>query len=162
LDYVVNVESGTVTLSNLVVTGVNAVGGGIFNESTLTLNNVNVQDNVGFGEAGGILNVDKLTMNGGVVSGNEATEGTPGGGMTNEGDAILKGVTFTHNSATAVGGGIFNEGDLQLTGSTALHNNSAVDGGGGIFECNGDPLSIGPDVVITANSPDNTEHANCV
>jgi predicted outer membrane repeat protein len=162
-DFVVDVDPGkTVTLSNLVITGVNAISGGIFNDGILTVDNVNVQDNVGFGDGAGISNEGELTMNGGVVSGNQATDNTSGGGILNDGEAVLNGVTFTHNSATADGGAIFNAGLLKLTGASAIHNNSAADDGGGIFECNGDPLSIGPKVSITANTPDDVVHGSCV
>jgi hypothetical protein len=160
-DFTVNVGPKTITFENLVITGVNPVGGGIDNDGHLTLDNVNVQSNVGSCCGTGIVNDEVLTMNGGVVSGNVANLDTPGGGFANYGDATLNGVTFTHNSTDEVGGAIYNDGHLKIIGITPIHDNSATETGGGIFECNGESLSIGSGVSDTANTPNDEVHGTC-
>jgi predicted outer membrane repeat protein len=162
--FVLGIPPGkTVTISNLVISGLNQVGGGIDNDGALTLDDVSVVNNTGSCCGSGIANFDKLLMNGGSVTGNTATEDADGGGIANFDSATLNGVTFTHNSATGStgeGGAIYNDGSLHLTGSTAIHNNSATLTGGGVEECPTATLTTTSGVSITDNTPNDVNHTD--
>ena len=109
-----------------------AFGGGIYN-----LNGVlSVDDSVLSGNSapvgGGIFNQGTLTVTGCTLSGNSATDPTRGGGaIANDANrtATVTGSTLTGNSAVNHGGGIDTEGTLTLSNST-LSGNSASYGGG--------------------------------
>ena len=80
-----------------------------------------------------------LTVNGGVLSGNTATNsGGGGGGIRNDGAATLSGVTLNDNHANGggSGGGAANNALMTLTGVT-LSNNSAGGSGEGAHQRSG-------------------------
>jgi hypothetical protein len=128
--------SGSVLSGNF-AGGDGGLGGGIFNDGTLTLSASNVTGNsaeVG----GGIYNATfsngpfaSLTVSSGsTVSGNSAEYG--GGIYNSEGALTVSGSTVSGNSATYEGGGIFNrEGALTVSGSTVSGNSAEY--GGGIY-----------------------------
>ena len=102
------VGGGDVDVSDLTVTGGAAAnGGGILNEGqgTLTLTRVRATRN--------IADLD-------------------GGGLANQGDAVLVDSTFDRNSAGSDGGGICSRGDLDGDGST-VNDNAANRHGGGLL-----------------------------
>ena len=122
----------TLTISGLTIErGSSALGGGIANVGTLTLNNCRVTSNNTsiFGNivGGGIANLGTLTLNNTVVGFNGATSG---GGIYNIGTLTLNGSTVVTNSAfasfpsAATGGGIYNAGSgtLKLNNSTIENN----------------------------------------
>ena len=145
-------DDGTVTLTNVTVsgnsvtgTGPDASGGGIYNGfGTLTLRDVTVSGNSVTGGAsgsggGGIFNYQgTVTLTSATVSGNSATgeekwEYATGGGIYNVGGTLtLTDSTVSGNSVMAAsyatGGGIRNDNDgaVTLTGST-VSDNSATD-----------------------------------
>ncbi len=112
-------------ISNLTVTGGNAansIGGGIFSDGTLTLNNS-------------------------TVSGNSAIEYGAGGGITIiGGTAVISNSTVTGNSAL-FGGGIFEEGSSTEIVNTIIAGNTAVNG----FDVYGSFNSQGYNLIGSSN-----------
>jgi hypothetical protein len=115
------IEGGTLS------TNVSLVGGGLFNFSMATLTDTIVTGNLANLSGGGIRNYDLATIDitRGILSDNEADDG---GGIFNEGSAVLTDVTLRTNFALS-GGGIVNQGTLTIDGGT-LSTNVAFVGGG--------------------------------
>ncbi len=127
----------------------------VSNGASVTIDGVTIADGatVGFG-GGGILNEAgaSLTLDGCVVTDNTATALSPtvdvfGGGLLNEGTAVVVSSTFSGNQAlgggggsffgASVGGGIDNYGGAQLTVTdSAFINNQAI-GASGFFGIGG-------------------------
>ena len=129
-------NNDTLTLDNVVVVGNSSEddGGGIYSGllATLRLNNTTVMSNTAASDGGGIDNAGALILNHSIVSGNEATS-EEGGGIYNLRVVDLNDSLVSDNSAPAgYGGGIYNAGDLTVHHST-ISGNTANDGGGGIM-----------------------------
>jgi hypothetical protein len=148
------VTSGaTVAISGLTVTNgrVAFQGGGIANAGTLTLSNVTVSGNLVHGGGGdldfggGIHNSGTLTVQNSTITGNVARgvppgmigiESGSGGGIYNEGNLTVTNSTVSANTASG-GGGIMNGGDFFNPGTATVSNstiagNEAYDSGGGL------------------------------
>jgi hypothetical protein len=135
--------SGTITNSTIsgnsaspAVVGNAGVGGGIWTQGVLILNNCTVSNNVAELEGGGVLNFGTLRVTNCTVSGNMAegkhTRSPLGGGIDNYSDATLFEIsnsTITNNLAGGGGGGIYNRGGHGTITYTTLSGNSGVDGG---------------------------------
>jgi hypothetical protein len=163
-DYVLTINSATVTISNVVIDGANGDGGGldINAPANVTLNDVNVVNNISNLFVGaGIENNSTLVMNGGSIS-NNSMDREPfgyGGGLSSShpsAKTTLNSVSLTHDTAFSEGGAILLLfGQLKITGATAIHDNSAGKAGGGIEKCPGTTLQIvGTSYSNTANTPD--------
>ncbi|HEX4795962.1 MAG TPA: choice-of-anchor Q domain-containing protein [Humisphaera sp.] len=156
----INCEAGTATLTN--VTSSNNGRAGILSDATMTLTNVTISANKGMGfqndfanatatnltvtanQGGGMSNssltagTTLLTITNAIVSNNSS--GGDGGGFSNGGNAVLKNVTFSGNSAL-LGGGIYNHSNkhtlalvnVTLSANKALKNFSNTGQGGGIY-----------------------------
>ena len=167
---VMNIDSGTVSLSGLTVTGgsppVGASGGGISNLGTLTMTDVTVTANETTNSpGGGIFNQGNLTMTNCSVTANTtgprfgAAFGTDGGGIVNSGtltmtDCVVSGNrtgSAANNGISAgSGGGIYNTGAMTLNRATISNNitgnsndptGSAGDGAG-IYHSGGSTASL--------------------
>jgi uncharacterized repeat protein (TIGR03803 family) len=109
---VFEVETGSVTISGLTITGGSSPSGG------------------------GVLNLADLTLDQDVLTGNRETAGGNGGGAVlswGGGTSLtVNQSTISNNSATWTGGGIslIDGGTLLLTNSTVSGNTSSRDGGG--------------------------------
>ena len=115
-------NSGTLTLTNLIISNsrTTAGGGGVTNFGILTLNSLTVSGNSG-ANGGGITNFGStLTVNNSIISGNT---GRDGGGIFNNGTTEINNSTVRDNTASIAGGGLFNNRDRTLT-----LNNSTVSG----------------------------------
>jgi hypothetical protein len=125
-------NSGTLTLTNSMVSQNEAQGGGgIWNSGTLTLTNSTVSGNTAglrgtLSYGGGILNEGTLTLTNTTVS--ENTSGGGGGIQIFSGTVTLTNSKVSGNTAIG-GGGIGNGGTLTLTNST-VSGNTAESGGG--------------------------------
>ena len=142
--------------------------------SGLTITNGNVTDSSGgdiSGLGGGIFNDGTLTVTNSTLSGNSATAvgsgiSGLGGGIFNTGTLTVTNSTLSGNSATGVGsgigglgGGIFNDlGTVTVTNSTMSGNSATAVGGafgglgGGIYNLNGGAtLTIG-DTILNAGA----------
>ena len=141
-------STGDLTLNDLSIlngaaVGGNERGGGIYlNGSSLTLNNVTVEDNTADLRGGGIYNDEgTLTITASSIHNNQAPVGA---GLHNfAGIIVIDGdSTITNNTALYNGGGIRSSGgELTIIGGQVI-NNQAGNTGGGIFMAGSSPLNF--------------------
>ena len=126
-------NEGTLTLSNSTLSGNGGAffGGGVYNDGTLTLSNSTLSGNTCDGPGGGVYNDNMLSVYSSTISGNDAWNGY-GGGIVNKGTLLLSLTTLSGNRASGDGGGIYNVGSADVSQST-ISGNSAVGGGGGLY-----------------------------
>uniref|UniRef100_UPI00388F7E3D beta strand repeat-containing protein n=1 Tax=Treponema sp. TaxID=166 RepID=UPI00388F7E3D len=146
-------NKGTLTLSGGTisaneVTGASSAGGGVYNTKTFTMTGGTIggstasNANKASGSAalgGGVGNYGSsaiFTMQGGLISHNEAEKG---GGVYGESSAAItiEDGTISGNSASAAGGGIYvsslgNTDKIEIKGGT-ISSNTAGEGGAGIM-----------------------------
>ena len=116
-------NQGTLSLTNCTVSGntTDIIGGGIYNDATLTLADSTVSENIA-GDGGGIYNNGTLTLTNSTVSGNTAWAGGGLGG--GEGVNLYSTLTLINSTVSGntarsgEGGGILNAGTLVLINST--------------------------------------------
>lgn len=136
-------NDSTLTLTHSIVSDSKAgYGGGIANWGTLRVLDSIIRNNhvVDFnGEGGGLANRGTLTMTNSTISDNTSVRYA--GGFTNDGTATLTAVTISRNRTSEEGGGILNYGDLVLTNSTLQGNGAATIIGGGAISTFG-PLTL--------------------
>lgn len=124
---------------NVVVLG---MGGGIFNQGTMTATHIIVHDNlVVSGNGGGIFSNGPTSLMDSWILNNTAFH--LGGGLYswNGGDTLLANTVISGNTVWDAGGGIWNYGSLELQGNS-INNNLAANNGGGIFNWDSSPLAI--------------------
>lgn len=134
-----------VVLENLTITGGDTifVGGGIRNDGTLTLNNVEVTANRAWHNGGGIHNYGAdatLAINNSVISDNEAAVDA----VDVDEPLVLRDITQAEGDMGdgGFGGGIFNEaGSVTITDSV-ISGNTAKYSGGGIYSTVGAVLTV--------------------
>ena len=139
-------NAGTVVVSDTVISENNAndggFGGGIYNDGKATIVSSTISENVasGDGYGGGIYNGNTATLSidGSIISGNDAIYGYDGygGGIYNEGLATITRSIVSGNWAYTNGGGICNNGTATLNVylSTISENHAHSYGnGGGIY-----------------------------
>lgn len=134
-------NSGTLVMTDAVVTGNTATGsgGGLQNSGTATLNGVSFTKNLG-NYGAGISNTGRLTISGSTISANQV--GLNGGAVWNSGGSV----TVSNSSITGNGGGQVDNGGLggafyslsgtlSISGSTISGNSvtGADARGGAIF-----------------------------
>lgn len=130
---VFSIDAGiTVSLLGLTISDGNAgsaaLGGGIANQGTLTVQEITLSNNTAeFG--GGVFNQGTLTVRNSTVSENSAT--VMGGGIYSSATLTVENSTLSHNLSQFIGGGIINRGTLTIENS-AVSNNSSFSQGGGI------------------------------
>ncbi len=134
IDRVLHVVGHGASLSNLTIRdGFNSsdgLGGGIYNQAALYMDDVIVRDNVSIGQGGGIYDDGLIIMGHSAVINNQAHHGagiyhspTAASSMT------LTISTISGNTATGSGGGLFDGNGTNLNAVTIAHN-SAANGGG--------------------------------
>jgi len=146
---------GTLTVSTSTLSGnyssgnynYTALGGGICNAGTATVNGCTLSGNSGV-DGGGICNFGTATVDGCTLSGNKSAG--YGGGICNFGTLALSGCTLSSNIA-ANGGGIYNVRTLTVSGCT-LSYNVAINSGGGIWNGGNGTLTVS-NSVFTDNTP---------
>jgi hypothetical protein len=121
------------TLTNLIISGNNAIeGGGIINSSSSpVLTNVTVTGNTAFAGGGGVYNraSSNPVLTNVIISGNSADFG--GGIYSINSSPVLTNVIISGNSASTSGGGIFNgRSDSVFTNVTISGNRASSTGGG--------------------------------
>lgn len=148
LGAVFEIEPGsTVTIKEMTIQNGLSVdgGGGIYNDGTLTITNLLIQNNVADNsDGGGVLNLSQIIMQNVTLANNEANFGA---GFSNDlnGIASASNITVTQNKAVhymgilGEGGGIENNGEFSLENSI-IRQNSADGSGGGIV--NGGALTV--------------------
>ncbi len=128
---------GNLTISNSTISGNtnNYDGGGIRNDSrgTVLLTNSLISGNKA-GGGGAISNHGNMKLFNNLISGNKAYHlynfNPGGGGIYNNGSISLVNTTLSGNSSQAQGGAIANKGNLKLSHVTLSGNTASVDGGG--------------------------------
>ncbi len=133
---VFNIISGTVVMNDLTIADGNVsgftLGGGIFNNGTLTLTDCILSNNTAASDGGGIFNNGTLTLTDCILSNNTAGNGSNGGGgIYNVGTLTLTNCALSNNTADFYGGGIYNDGTLTLT--DCILSTNTTDNGGGIL-----------------------------
>lgn len=132
--------NGTATITGSTLSGNSDdfMGGGLWNDGTMTIENSTISNNAATsGSGGGIYNNGgALTITNGFISNNSA--GNPGGGIYNLGDLLVTDSTFSGNSGTN-GGGINTtaSGTLSVTNSAFTSNTASQSGGGVYSQSNG-------------------------
>jgi predicted outer membrane repeat protein len=148
---VFNIETVTVTISGLTISGGNAGvgdGGGIYNRGMLTVSSSTLSSNRANTYGGAIYSSGSLIVSGSTISGNSATYyASSGGGIYNayRGSLTISRSTLSGNSATT-GGGIWNSDSLTISSST-LSGNSVTFRGGGIYNSSGASLTMSGSIV---------------
>jgi hypothetical protein len=131
----------TISYGNMVSAGGSLTGGGILNDTTLTISGCTISHNYA-DNGGGIANLGTLTVSGCTMSNNGATNGA---GILNNGTLTVSGSDILSNRA-AYGGGIYNGGNrATLTVSQcdlALNSAAAFDGGGIYNNVSAGPTTI--------------------
>jgi uncharacterized repeat protein (TIGR01451 family) len=135
------VRSGTVTIVKFIIQ--NCPGGGIYSSGTLTIKRSLIRNNIGEYAGGiqnngdftldetsiinnnqlfygGIENNGIMTINNSVISGNSASGGPAGSGITNGNTLIIMNTTISHNSG--VSAAIYSSGKLEIYNSTVVDN----------------------------------------
>jgi len=113
------INRGTLTIDNSTIeTGKAKFGAGLHNTGTATVQNSTISQNAArstqyFTAGGGILNMGTLTLTNSTLSGNSADVG--GGAGNAYGTAYLFNTTLTKNRSRFAGGGIVNAGSLILS-----------------------------------------------
>lgn len=142
-----------VTMSGVTIENGNSqnVGGGLFNNGTLTMTNCTVSNNIATGInewGGGIYNSGQLNLIKSTVANNTAGSASAnnayGGAIYNQGPMVITDSTISGNTVAgtpAYGGGIFNIGTASTIRNSTISGNTAVSGGG-IYK-------VGLPVVIT-------------
>ncbi|HSA59373.1 MAG TPA: choice-of-anchor Q domain-containing protein [bacterium] len=117
---------------------INDDGGGIYNDSTLFIDNCRIAGNTADGDGGGIDNSEHLTLINSTIFGNHANESA--GGIYNDDGLTISNSTISENIADfnddgsgGYGGGIYNNDYLSLSDSLVSNNISISNNGGGIY-----------------------------
>jgi hypothetical protein len=129
---------------------VNAYGGGIYNQGSLTVSSAAISGNHS-GDGGGLYNSGVLTVMNSTLSHNYAD--SVGGGIFNIGSLNVLNSTLSQNTAPNVGGGIYNGGYLKVSNSTIFGNGSK--NGGGIYH-----LALDTNNMFVINSTISQNYAN--
>ncbi len=114
-----------------------ALGGGIWNGGTTTLERVSVADNRANSQAG-IANVfnGSLTVIDSLISNNDAVgTGGAGGGITSSGGnvAIINSTVTGNDAPSGLGGGLYIAGGSASIDRSLISNNHVLDRGGGLY-----------------------------
>jgi predicted outer membrane repeat protein len=117
------------------VPNVNAYGGGVYNEGSLTMINSTISANKAASYGGGISNsnIGILSVINSTIRQNYAD--FAGGGIYNEGSLDVLNSTLSENTARKAGGGVANGGNGLDTGrmkmsKSTIYGNGSNDGGG--------------------------------
>ena len=140
----------------------NTTTGGVYVKSSSKFNlfDGEISDNTGSGV--GIANMSTVTMSGGTISINRAsqTNYNNGGGVHNgSGTFTMTGGTISGNTATGNGGGVNNEDTFTMTGGI-ISGNTATTNGGGVYQktyytymkISGNPVIAGNNVNSNSNN----------
>src|SRR5262245_61114266 len=147
LDRVLHVVSGTVVIRNVRlmggVAGAGENGGGVLNESDLTLDSpfVFIEGNTASGDGGGLYNASVAAVSGTVFTGNSAPSGS-GGGIFNDGTMTLRQSPVSGSTALS-GAGISNAGTLAASHLGIGENTATAGAGGGLLNASGATAHLG-------------------
>lgn len=130
-------NEGSVTMTGGAITE-NAAenGGGVYNAETGSLTIAASESGDESGESatisgnaavsgGGVYNEGSVTISGGEIKENEATEN--GGGVYNNGDVTISDGSVTGNDADESGSGVYNNGSVTMTGGSVTGNGTPTE-----------------------------------
>ena len=157
-------NSGTVTITNSVLTDNHSIGNGGAIENRggqVTVIDSAITNNTADNTGGGIRsfngNGTSLTLTRVTISGNQAkTTGAVGGGVDIDGAGQYNftNVTISGNSATSNGGGVLVRQGAQLHATNiTVANNTANIGGG--FDVDANSIAFVTNTIASGNTPDN-------
>ena len=154
-------NQGTLSLADCTLSGNSAIyGGGVDNSGTMSLTNVTLSGNGALDSGGGIDNGGTMSLTNVTLSGNGAQDG---GGIGNGGTLSLTNCTLSGNTAFSNpflgggnGGGVYNAGTLSVTNCTLSGNTvfSGPFGGGGSGGGIYNAAALALNNSIVANSPE--------
>jgi len=136
-------STGSLTLSNTVVTGNTASGfdgGGVYNTGSLFINYSTLANNTASDDGGGLYSTGPTTIDNSTFTSNDVIVNRGGGVYLLNANSSISNSTFSGNTSNDYGGGLYYEGGTHnLTGSSIVGNSTGVTpgGGGGIFIANG-------------------------
>ena len=123
-------NEGSLTLQNVTIQNCSATNGGaVYNTGTMTMSSGTIQNCTASDHGGAIYNAGTLTVNGGAISGNT---GNDAGAIYNASGKTLtiNGGAFSNNASTTYSGGaVVNEGTASINGGTFTGNTAKVNGG---------------------------------
>ena len=139
---------------NNAITGGNNIGngGGIYNEGTLTLQNINITGNRTirnsevYGTGTGIYSTGTLTITNCIIENNNGDGG--GAGVHALGNLTITGGSISNNTSNSKGAGIRVGGktstitDCTITGNTMKNGGSISNGGGVYFDCLNNKMTL--------------------
>jgi predicted outer membrane repeat protein len=155
-------DAGTLVLRHVRLTGNDSgldFGGGLSveNGAHATISGSELDGNVTALVGGAIFNDGHLIIDQSTLAGNTATSGSGGAIYTNTGSTTrISRTVVTHNSAQLHGGGIFNTATLVLSGDRVTFNQASLGGGGGISNSSSGTVSL-RFTLVTSNTPDNCD-----
>jgi CSLREA domain-containing protein len=128
-DRIFQILSGTSVFNGFTISGanLNSDGSGISDQANLTLNGVVITGNNATGKGGGIFVNSKgvLTINNSTIWGNTA-QGSGGGGLAlTSGTVIINNSTISGNFVNKSGGGIYQNGGTITLNNVTIANNTA-------------------------------------
>jgi len=145
--------AGIVTLTHLdIIKGKGALGGGIFNTGTLTVNNSTFWGNSASEVGGGIANAGILTVNNSTFSGNSAS--SLYGGSIYSGhlsDLYVGTLTVTVNNSTFSGNSAYSGGGIYSDDESTLTVNNSILANNGYDDCIHSGTFTGNNNLIMAN-----------
>jgi uncharacterized delta-60 repeat protein len=161
---VFDLSTGTVTLSNCILTDNSAgEGGGFYSDGTAVLNNCTISNNTAHHNGGGLAN-DYLSMtltNCTIIGNTDSASSSDfgGGAVFNYGTITITNCTVVGNSAIGTSGGGFENAGQQATlnnsilaGNTAYGTESDILGSvGGDYDLTGDNTAPGSHSMLSAN-----------
>jgi hypothetical protein len=150
-------NEGSLTLNNTAITGNNASygGGGIYTKGSSALTNTTISQNNTDNNGGGLSTEGTTTTTNCTFSQNHA--GSYGAGIENLGSLTIRSSTVDNNHAQSGGGGIYNDGALFLIDSTISMNAANVDGGGIYNDFRGSTYAYSTSIVYNAADADNNQ-----
>jgi hypothetical protein len=157
---IVQISGVTVANGNVVGSFPANSGGGIFNSGTLTLTNSVVTGNTAAAGGGGGIYVGHgtLTVSNSRITGNNAVAGA---GISNQGTSTMDLSTIASNTASGFGGGIANsssgdQSSVLTVNRSTISNNISQGSGGGFANGGGGIYNIGSAFVTNSTISTNT------
>ena len=192
LSRVLHFSAGTSSISDVTVTGGNAVaeddGAGIFVDASATVaaTNVIVAGNVANDHGGGVYVLGDFTLTDGEISGNDGpmgaglanagtttldrvlvsgNDGDFGGGTRNTGAAstlTMTNVTISGNTAITQGGGLHFVSTVNMTNVTVSNNSAGAQSGGTHKATGGAIFNVLNSIIAGNTAPTNPDHGGSV
>jgi len=122
-------------------------GAGLYNDGTVTLRDVTIENNTSEGGGGGFSNQNGGTAHLMNVTVSQNVSAFGGAGIDNDNNATitLDNVTVANNTAGYGGGGVYNRSNATIT-NTTISGNTAP-GGAGIYNASGHAVTVSNTIV---------------